>query len=235
MKIKENKPSYLYPDPKLPPVKEDLRKTFRWNISKITSELVSGFKFISDFKKAVTVFGSTSFSEDNPYYQEARKMGSILAKKGYTVVTGGGPGIMEAANRGAFEAEGESVGMNIQLPEGQRINKYVTKPIGFYHFFTRKAMMSFSSNGYVFFPGGFGTLEEFFEMITLVQTKKLAKPVPVVAVGKDYWVPLFKWLESEVYMKRKAVKEQDLKIIQIVDTAEEAMERIEKFKYLKFN
>lgn len=231
--IKKIRPAFLYPDPKLPPVKEDIRKTYRWNIDKIMAELVSGFQFISDFKKAVTIFGSTCFKESNPYYKEARKMGNLLAKNGYTVVTGGGPGIMEAANHGAFEAGGESVGMNIQLPEGQRMNKYVTKPIGFYHFFTRKAMLSFSSEGYIFFPGGFGTLDEFFEMITLVQTKKLAKPVPVIAVGKEYWLPLQKWLESEVYQKRKAVKKQDLKIIQIVDTAEEALECLKKFRYNK--
>lgn len=137
---------------------------------------------------------------------------------------------MEAANRGAFEAGGESVGINIQLPEGQRMNEYVTKPIGFHYFFTRKVLLSFSSKAYVFFPGGFGTLDEFFEMVTLVQTKKLAKPVPVIAVGKKYWKDLFEWLKSEVYLKQKSIKEKDLKILQLVDSAGEAYKIIKNIK-----
>ena len=161
-KIKKVQAVNLYPDPKLPPMKEDFRETIQWRIFKIISEFIDGFHFLADFKKTITIFGSTSFSPENHYYKEARKLGNLLSKKGYTVVTGGGPGIMEAANRGAFEANGISVGINIQLPEGQRINDYVNRPIGFNYFFTRKVMLSFSSNAYVFFPGGFGTLDEFF-------------------------------------------------------------------------
>lgn len=218
----------LYPDRKLPPPKEDFRETFQWRIFRIMAEFVEGFNFIADFKKAVTVFGSTSVSEKHKYYQEARKLGYLLAKRGYTIITGGGPGIMEAANRGAFEAKGESVGINVQLPEGQRINPYVTKPIGFHYFFTRKVMLSFSSCAYVFFPGGFGTLDEFFEMVTLIQTKKLGKKVPIIAVEKEYWLPLSEWIKSQL-LNRNFIEEEDLKIFNIVDSAEEALRIIEKF------
>ncbi len=229
-KIQKSQETYLYPDPQLPPVEEDFRETFQWKIFKIMAEFIDGFHFLADLKKTITVFGSTSFLPKNIYYEEARKLGQLLAKSGFTVITGGGPGIMEAANRGAFEAGGESVGINIQLPEGQRMNKYVTKPIGFHYFFTRKVMLSFSSQAYVFFPGGFGTLDEFFEMITLVQTRKLAKPIPVIAVGKKYWKNLFDWLKSEVYLKQKSVNVKDLEIFQLVDSAEEAHRIIKNIK-----
>jgi len=229
-KIEKTQATYLYPDPHLPRVKDDFRETFQWKIFKIMAEFIDGFHFLADLKKTITIFGSTSFVPKNRYYEEARKLGWLLAKAGFTVITGGGPGIMEAANKGAFEAKGESVGINIQLPEGQRMNKYVTKPIGFNYFFVRKVMLSFSSQAYVFFPGGFGTLDEFFEMITLVQTKKLTKPVPVIAVGKDYWRNLFGWLESEVYLKQKSVKAENLKIFQLVDSAKEAYQLIKNIK-----
>ena len=229
-KNKKIQATYLYTDPQLPPVKEDFRETFQWKIFRIMAEFIDGFHFLADLKKTITIFGSTSFTPENQYYQEARKLGGLLAKAGFTVITGGGPGIMEAANRGAFEAGGESVGINIQLPEGQRMNKYVKKPIGFNHFFTRKVMLSFSSQAYVFFPGGFGTLDEFFEMVTLVQTEKLAKPVPVIAVGKEYWQSLFEWLKSEVYSKHKSVKAKDLEILQLVDSAQEVYKIIKKIK-----
>jgi len=229
-KIEKRQETYLYPDPQLPPVTEDFRETFQWKIFKIMAEFIDGFHFLADLKKTITVFGSTSFTSENHYYKEARKLGQLLAKSGFTVISGGGPGIMEAANRGAFEAGGESVGINIQLPEGQRMNKYVTKPIGFNYFFTRKVMLSYSSQAYVFFPGGFGTMDEFFEMITLVQTRKLAKPIPVIAVGKEYWKELFDWLNSEVYLKQKAVNKKDLEIFQLVGSAQEAHQIIKKIK-----
>jgi len=225
---KKNQPSNLYPDPFLPPVKEDFRETFQWKVFRIMAEFIEGFHFLADFKKTVTIFGSTSFDLENKYYKEARKLGGLLAKGGYTVITGGGPGIMEAANRGAFEEGGDSVGINIELPEGQRMNQYVTKPAGFSYFFIRKVMLSFSSEAYVFFPGGFGTLDEFFEMVTLVQTKKLGKPVPIIVIGKEYWQPLFSWIKEEIYLKCKAVKEEDLKIFQLVDSVEEAYDIIKK-------
>ncbi len=225
-KNKKRKSDYLYSDPNLPATKEDFRETFQWRIFRIMAEFIEGYHFIADLKKTITIFGSTSFSSDNSYYKEAVKLSGLLAKKGYTIITGGGPGIMEAANRGAFEEKGESVGMNIELLEGQRMNDYVTKPIGFHYFFTRKVMLSFSSKAYVFFPGGFGTLDEFFEMVTLIQTKKLARPVPIILIGKEYWQPLIKWLESDVYLKHKAIKKEDLNIFYLVDSVEEAIKKI---------
>ncbi|MDO8504205.1 MAG: TIGR00730 family Rossman fold protein [bacterium] len=199
---------------------------FQGRISRITNEFAGGFKFVANFKKTVAIFGSTRSLPSDHYYQKARELGDILTKAGFTVVTGGGSGIMEAANRGAFEAGGESVGLNIKLAKRQAINKYVTKSISFQHFFTRKVMFSFAANVYVFFPGGFGTLDEFFEMIMLVQTKELHKPVLIIAVGKEYWQPLFSWLENEVYKKRKAIAAKDLKIFHLVDSVKEALELI---------
>ena len=227
-KIQKVKASNLIPDPKLPPTQQDFRKTFQWRIFRIMAEFVEGFHFIADFKKTITIFGSTSFTPDNPYYKEARKLGKLLAEAGYGVITGGGPGIMEAANRGAFEVGGKSIGINIQLPDGQRMNSYVNKSIGFDHFFTRKVMLSFASKAYVFFPGGFGTLDEFFEMVTLIQTKKLDHPVPIVVIGKAYWQPMFDWIVKEVYEKQKAIQKEDLEIFNLVDSVEEAFEILKK-------
>jgi uncharacterized protein (TIGR00730 family) len=227
-KIPKNKKAVYVPDPDLPPVKEDFRKTFSWRIFRIMAEFIEGFHFTADFKKAVGIFGSSRTSTKDHYYQEARKLAKLLVKSKFAVVTGGGPGIMEAANRGAFEAGGESVGINIQLPEGERRNEYIKNGISFHYFFTRKVMFSFACQVYVFFPGGFGTLDEFFEMITLVQTKKLPKKVLIIAVGKEYWLPLFNWLEKELYQKRGAVNKKDLFVFQLVDSAEEAFKIIKK-------
>ncbi len=214
------------PDHELPPVEEDFRKTFQWRIFRIMAEFVDGFQFVSDFDKSVTIFGSSSFDENNPDYQKARKMGELLSKEGYWVVTGGGPGIMEGANRGAYESEGKSAGINIQIETQERANAYLTKSVSFYYFFARKVMLSFASSGYLFFPGGFGTLDEFFEIVTLIQTKKIDQNIVVVAVGREFWQPLFDWIESELCHKYKTIKEENLKIFQLVDTPEEALEII---------
>ncbi len=228
---KENKKIDLskLSDPDIPPLKEDFRKTFPWRIFKIMAEFIEGFEFITDFKeKSATVWGGTRVDPEDNYYKEAEKLGELLSKEGYAVVSGGGPGIMEAANKGAYNAKGDSVGINIQLPEGQRVNKFTNKKIGFHYFFTRKVMMSMASSVYVFFPGGYGTLDEFFEMIVLSQTQKFSHKVFIVAVGKEYWEPLFKWMEQEMYEKRKAIDKKDLNIFKIVDNAEEATEVIKK-------
>lgn len=227
--IKKQSQKINYPDPNLPPVKEDFRTTFSWRVFRIMAEFVDGFQFIIDFKKAVGIFGSTMSKPEDHYYQEAEKLGKLLAKNKFIVITGGGPGIMEAGNKGAFKEGGKSVGINIQLPEGQRINDYVKSPIGFHYFFTRKVMFSLGCQAYVFFPGGFGTLDEFFEMVTLVQTKKLMDPVLIIAVGKEYWNPLFDWLEKEVYQKRNAIKKENLSIYKLVDSADEAFELIKNY------
>ncbi|MDO8601186.1 MAG: TIGR00730 family Rossman fold protein [bacterium] len=197
-------------------------------VSKITAEFTRGYSFVSGLKKGVGIFGSTRAPERNHYYQEARKLAKALAKAGYTVITGGGPGIMEAANRGALEGGGESVGLNIKLREWQKVNKFVKKSIGFDHLFVRKVMFSFAAPIYIFFPGGYGTLDEFFEMIMLVQTKEIRHPVLVINVDKGYWQPLFSWLEKEVYGKKRAISKDDLKIFHLVDSAKEALETIKR-------
>ena len=227
-KRKDDVPLHL--DSELSPGKKDFRETFQWKVFRIMAEFIDGFHFIANFKKTVSVFGSARFSPENDYYQKARKLGQLLAKAGYTMITGGGPGIMEAANKGASEANGKSVGLNIQLPSGQEMNPYVKSPMGFNYFFTRKVMLSFASQAYVFFPGGFGTLDEFFEMIMLIQTKKITKSIPIIIVGKEYWQPLFNWLKLEVHQKHKAISKKDLEIFQLVDTAEEAFKIIKSKK-----
>ncbi len=221
------------PDTELPPIKEDFRETFQWRIFRIMAEFVEGFQFVADFKKSATIFGSSSFDENNPYYEKARSLSRLLVQNNFTVITGGGPGIMEAANRGAYEEGGDSVGINIQLEEGERANEYLKRSIGFYYFFTRKVMLSFSSSAYIFFPGGFGTLDEFFEIVTLIQTKKILKESAVVAVGKEYWGPLFKWIEEDLCRKHQTIKEENLSIFHLVDTPEEAIEVVKKLKEKK--
>ncbi len=216
------------PESELPPVEEDFRKTFSWRIFRIMAEFVEGFQFVAGFKKAAGIFGSTRAKESDHYYQEARKLASLLVKEDYVIVTGGGPGIMEAANLGAFEAGGESVGINIQLDGIQRTNEYVKNAIGLHYFFTRKVLFSYSCHTYVFFPGGFGTLDEFFELVTLVQTKKLAYPVLLVAVGKEFWQPMFDWVKKEIYEKHKAVSKEEIDIIHLVDSAEEVVSLIKE-------
>ncbi len=226
------------PDSELPPAKEDFRNTFQWRIFRIMAEFVEGFQFVADLKRPVAIFGSSCFDEDNPNYKKARELADLLVKDDFSVVTGGGPGIMEAANRGAMESEGggESVGINIEIEEGERANKYMERSISFYYFFTRKVMLSFSSSGYVFFPGGFGTLDEFFEMMTLIQTKKIPGISTVIVIGKDYWEPLLKWIREDVCYKYKAIREEDLNIVNVVDTPQEALEIIKRnFEYKNNN
>ncbi len=188
------------------------------------SELIEGWQFLADFSKTVTIFGSARFLEGDKWYEEARKFGTMLAKDGLAVVTGGGPGIMEAGNKGAVEGNGESIGINIKLPVEQRINPFVRKSAAFHYFFVRKLMLSYAARAYVFFPGGFGTLDEVFEILTLIQTKKISDKIPVVLVGKEFWAPIHIWLREEIFGKMKAVDEEDLNLYTIVDTAEEAFE-----------
>ncbi len=222
----DDKKNLNVPASKLPTVEAplDFRQSFHWRVFRIMSEFVDGWQFLADFKRTVTFFGSARFEEDSRWYQEARKLGEMLGKAGFGVVTGGGPGIMEAGNRGATEGGGDSIGLNIKLPYEQRINEYVRKSIGFHYFFIRKVMLSYSAQTYVYFPGGFGTLDEFFELITLIQTKKIYMKIPVVLVGKEFWQPLLEWVNENMYGKFKAIDAEDQKIYTLVDTAEEAFE-----------
>ncbi len=208
----------------------DFRASMHWRIFRIMAEFVEGFEFIASYRKSVTVFGSARFPATDRWYAEAQELGNLLATAGFAVVTGGGPGIMQAANQGAHEARGNSIGLNIQLPVEQRINPYVNRGHGFHYFFTRKLMLSYSAQAYVYFPGGFGTLDEFFELITLIQTKKIATHIPVILVGKEYWDPLIRWIENDVFAKFKAIDQVDMQIFTIVDSAKEAMEIVRASK-----
>ena len=196
-----------------------------WRIFRILSEFVEGYEFLSHLKADVTVFGSARTKPNSKYYNVARELGSRLAASGFSVITGGGPGIMEATNRGAFECGGESIGLNIQLPFEQRINNYVRHGIGFHFFFTRKVMLTSPSQAFVAFPGGFGTIDEVFEVLTLMQTEKMQR-VPMILVGKQFWGKLKTFLEEEMLREHQTISADDLNIFTIVDTAEEAANEI---------
>lgn len=204
-----------------------------WRIFRIMAEFVEGFQFLSESSREVSFFGSARFKPTNKWYKEAQKLGRMLSKCGFTIVTGGGPGIMEAANRGAFEAGGPSFGLNIQLPSEQRTNPYVTRSRGFHYFFTRKVMLAASAQAYVYFPGGFGTLDEFFEIITLIQTGKM-QATPVVCVGREFWEGLVEWIQKVQLSENKTIAAKDLKLFTIVASAEEAFEIISKSEERSF-
>src|SRR3989344_8790305 len=199
----EEKGKLNLPASKLPeePVKpaDDFRNSLHWRVFRILSEFVDGWQFLADFKKTVSFFGSARFQKDNRWYGEARRLGKMMAEAGFAVVTGGGPGIMEAGNRGAMEGNGDSLGLNIKLEMEQRINPYVKESTAFHYFFVRKLMLSFAARAYVFFPGGLGTLDEVFEILPLIQTKKISDTIPVVFVGQEFWAPVHKWLNEEMY------------------------------------
>ncbi len=206
----------------------------QWRIFRIMAEFVEGFELLSKLHKEVSVFGAARATPTSPYYKLARELGYKLGKKGYTLVSGGGPGIMEAADRGAFEAGAESVGLNIQLAVAQRTNKYVKKGMGFHYFFTRKVMLSASAQAYVFFPGGFGTMDEMTEMVTLVQTGKIPKNVPVILFGKKFWQPFLDWVKKTMHQEYRYVESEEIAIMQLVDTVDEAVKIIEKTSERKF-
>ncbi|GMU25912.1 MAG: cytokinin riboside 5'-monophosphate phosphoribohydrolase [Candidatus Uhrbacteria bacterium] len=199
-----------------------------WRIFRIMAEFIEGFEFLDKLFGEVTIFGSARATKKDPHYKEAKRLGFMLGKEGYTVITGGGPGIMEAANWGAFEAGGESVGLDIELPTEQRRNQYVTRALGFHYFFTRKVMLSASAQAYVFFPGGFGTIDEMSEMVTLIQTRKIPGNVPMILLGKDYWSPFVEWVRESVWKGHGYIDRNDMKILQVVESAEEAMNIIRK-------
>lgn len=205
---------------------KDFRAEISWRIFRIMAEFIEGFEFLASItSKSVTIFGSTRDESviAQQWYGEARKLGAMLATEGFVVVTGGGPGIMQAGNQGAAEAGGVSVGLNIQLPREQRINPYVNRAKGFHYFFSRKLMMTYSAQAYVYFPGGYGTLDEFFEIVTLIQTKKIATHIPVILVGHEFWDPLAAWMKTVLLEQHGSIDAEDLGLFTIVDSAEEAM------------
>lgn len=198
-----------------------------WRVFKIMSEFVEGFDLLKKYGTAVTFFGSTRTTFAGQYYESATALAGQLAKKGFAVITGGAAGIMEAANKGAHEVGGTSVGLNIRLGEPQAANGYLTETLTFDHFFARKTMLAFASEVYVFFPGGFGTLDEFFEIVTLVQTKKIRK-IPIVIYGKEYWEPLMQFIKTTLLEKNKAINPEDMDIFHLVDSVDEAYDYIVK-------
>jgi uncharacterized protein (TIGR00730 family) len=205
-----------------------------WQIFKIMSEFVEGFETMSKIGPCVSVFGSARTQSDNKYYQQAEEIGYLLTQKGYGVITGGGPGIMEAANKGAKRGEGKSVGLNIELPFEQSYNEYIDKDkvLNFDYFFVRKVMFVKYAQGFIVLPGGVGTLDELFEAITLIQTQKIGK-FPIVLVGKTYWEGLLDWIKETMLAIEANINPDDLDLFNVVDTPEQAVEIIEEF-YKKY-
>ena len=205
-----------------------------WQIFKIMSEFVQGFETMSKIGPCVSVFGSARTKPDNKYYKQAEEVGYLLTQSGYGVISGGGPGIMEAANKGASRGEGKSVGLNIELPFEQSSNPYIDndKLINFDYFFVRKVMFVKYAQGFIVLPGGVGTLDELFEAITLIQTQKIGK-FPIVLLGKTYWEGLLVWVKDVMLAKEKNISLEDLDLINLVDTPVEAVEIINAF-YKKY-
>lgn len=199
-----------------------------WRVFKIMSEFVDGFDLLKRYGLAATFFGSVRTQPGEPAYDAAVDLGARLAKAGYTIITGGAAGIMEAGNRGAHEAGGSSVGLNIRLELSQANNKYLTDHSMFDHFFVRKVMLAFASRVYVFFQGGFGTLDEFFEIVTLVQTQKI-NPVPIVLIGSEFWNPIVALLRSHLLEKYATISPEDMELFVVVDTIDEAFAYIQKY------
>jgi uncharacterized protein (TIGR00730 family) len=205
---------------------EDLAKSDTWRVFRIMAELVEGFEALNNIGPAVTVFGSARLETGSPYYNKCLKVAESLAKDGFAVISGGGPGIMEAANKGAQNAGGTSVGLNIALPMEQTQNQFQDVRIEFRYFFVRKLMFVKYAVAYVIFPGGFGTLDELFEALTLIQTKKI-RGFPVVLVGREYWSGLIDWMKKTV-LAADSINKEDLDLMHIVDEPEEVCAIINK-------
>ncbi len=213
----------------------DVKASDSWQIFKIMSEFVNGFEKMQQIGPCVSIFGSARTKPENKYYILAEEIAFQLTQQGYGIITGGGPGIMEAANKGARRGKGKSVGLNIELPFEQKPNDYIDrdKNIDFDFFFVRKTIFLKYSQGFIGMPGGFGTIDELFESLTLVQTNKIAE-FPVVLVGKEYWAGLIEWIKDTMLAKESNINVIDLELFKIVDTAEEAVKHIVDFysKYL---
>ncbi len=195
-----------------------------WRVLRITGEFVSGFDALADLGPAVTVFGSARIGENHPWYEAARATADGLVKAGFAVITGGGPGVMEAANRGASEAGGVSVGANIELPHEQGVNRFVNVPLNFRYFFVRKTMFVKYAEGFVIFPGGFGTLDELFEALTLIQTGKLGN-FPVVLYDTAFWNPLIGWVQAQL-LGEGLVAAGDLELLTVTDDVSYIVQRM---------
>ncbi len=210
-----------------PPERPAFLETDTWRALRILSEFVEGFEALAEVGPAVAVFGSARVAEDDPAYVLARRIGGALAEAGFAVITGGGPGAMEAANRGAHEAGGMSIGCNIELPHEQHLNPYVDVSIEFHYFFARKTMFVKYSDAFVILPGGFGTLDELFEALTLIQTGKILH-FPVVLLGHAYWDGLVAWMR-ETQLPAGAISQDDLDLLRVTDDPDEAIAIITAF------
>jgi len=212
----------------------EIKASSSWQIFKIMAEFVEGFEKLSRIGPCVSIFGSARTHPESPYYRVAEEIAKLLVARGYGVITGGGPGIMEAGNKGARESGGKSVGLNIDLPFEQSHNVYIDadKLLNFDYFFVRKLMFIKYAQGFIVLPGGFGTLDELFEALTLIQTHKIGK-FPIILVGKSYWGGLMDWLRQSVLLTEKNISPEDLDLLHLVDEADEAVQVIEDF-YSRF-
>ena len=208
----------------------EIKTSDSWQIFKVMSEFVEGFEKMGKIGPCVSIFGSARTKEESPYYQQAVEIASKLVQSGYGVITGGGPGIMEAGNKGAHQEGGKSVGLNIELPFEQFNNIYIDsdKLINFDYFFVRKVMFVKYAQGFIVMPGGFGTLDELFEAITLIQTEKIGK-FPIVLVGKSYWQGLIDWIKGTMLGVENNISPKDLDLMKVVDTPDEAVKIINDF------
>ncbi|HEY0669880.1 MAG TPA: TIGR00730 family Rossman fold protein [Sphingobacteriaceae bacterium] len=209
---------------------QEIKVTDSWQIFKIMAEFVDGFEKLAKIGPCVSIFGSARTDNESNYYKLAENCARMLTERGYGVISGGGPGIMEAANKGAFEAGGKSVGLNIELPFEQFHNQYIDrdKMMEFDYFFVRKVMFMKYSQGFIVLPGGFGTMDEMFEALTLIQTGKIAR-FPIVLIGTEYWGGLMDWVNKTMLQTESNINAEDLNLFRLVDTAEEATEHIFRF------
>ncbi|MGY6650401.1 LOG family protein [Wenyingzhuangia sp. IMCC45574] len=208
----------------------EIKTNDSWAVFKIMSEMVNGFETMAKIGPCVSIFGSARTKPDHKYYKLAEEIAYKLTQSGFGVITGGGPGIMEAGNKGANRGRGTSVGLNIELPFEQNNNPWIDrdKSVDFDYFFVRKVMFVKYSQGFVVMPGGFGTLDELFEAITLIQTKKIGR-FPIILVGKSYWAGLLDWIKDRLLEEYKTVSPEDLNLFRLVDTADEALEHLNNF------
>lgn len=206
--------------------KHELNKNIHDHLNEVMKEFRVGFEELRKHEKTVSIMGSARFTPANPHYIEARALAHRIVKElNYTIITGGGPGIMAAANLGAKDADGKSIGFTISLPMEQHTNPYTTTAVDFQYFFVRKTILMFAAEAYVFFPGGYGTLDEFFEVITLIQTHKIPK-VPIICIGKDFWNGLKAFITNHMLEKHHAINHEDLDLFTITDNMDKAMEII---------
>jgi uncharacterized protein (TIGR00730 family) len=208
------------------PRADEFTHTDTWRVFRIMGEFVEGFDDLATVTRGVAIFGSARTPADSPFYAAAQETAALLAQAGYTVITGGGPGIMEAANRGAFDASGPSIGCNIELPFEQAPNPYQTRSLKFKYFFVRKTMFVKYSNAFVIFPGGFGTMDELFEALTLIQTRKI-KNFPVILFGSEFWGGMLSWIEGMI-LKNKYIAAHDRNLLYVTDSPAEVVEIIHR-------